>query len=302
MRFKNFQKEIIACNFCQSTSDEKKNNCKSFSKNASSDECWKKDPTSETLRALEKSIQILRQKCPISQFLLVISPAERSDILESCNLISVYGISTFYQTCMTMLHIKNSEFEILRNSNILNAFRFVLTSTYFNPKEELGLNLVLNAMTTSIDASDCVECQARAKQTDNAISIIIQKINCNSAKVYSRSDDLSNFFALFEKLKLKCFIRPDFKNQSSDDVFILECFNCQSGYLGSITLDSYRILKYLRKNTCFMTNCLVVTDVSEIVLPKFVVRSLQKIAAWLGVQLFYDSFVEFVFYVYKMAH
>ncbi|XP_053959371.1 uncharacterized protein LOC128863956 [Anastrepha ludens] len=126
-------------------------------------------------------------------------------------------------------------------------------------------------------------------------------------------EDLHNFFELAELYKFKIYIRPELcwkpppqaaalQNESDTDFvrFNVECFMLFDNYVGTITINSLQLHEQLKLHAELLPRIQVIDDVCDITpLPKWLVTIMRTVAEWLGLEMFYDAFGEFVYDLYK---
>ncbi|XP_020716109.1 uncharacterized protein LOC110118533 [Ceratitis capitata] len=125
--------------------------------------------------------------------------------------------------------------------------------------------------------------------------------------------DLHNFFDLAETYKFKMYIRPELcwqpppqassqQNESDTDLvrFNVESFMLFDNYVCSIALNSLQLHEQLKLHPSILSRMEVIEDVCELTpLPKWFLMLLRTFAEWLGLEMFYDAFGEFIFDLYK---
>lgn len=148
--------------------------------------------------------------------------------------------------------------------------------------------------------------------TESGVRIMTLIDRINDALEPSHTD-LLNFFDLAETFKFKIYIRPELcwkpppqasalqKENDTDFVrFNIECFMLFDNYVCTIAINSLQLHQQLKLHPTLLPRVHVIEDVCEITpLPKWLVMILRTLAEWLGLEMFYDAFGEFVFDLYK---
>ncbi|XP_011192206.2 uncharacterized protein LOC105218363 [Zeugodacus cucurbitae] len=154
-------------------------------------------------------------------------------------------------------------------------------------------------------------------QTKSGIRLmaLIERINDAIEPSYT---DLLHFFDLADAYKFKIYIRPElcwkpppphhqtsaYNKENENDLvrFNVECFMLFDNYVCTIALNSLQLHQQLKLHPALLPRVQVIEDVCEITpLPKWLVTVLRSLAEWLGLEMFYDAFGEFVFDMYKQV-